>query len=252
MKHLNELEQRLEQAAEEVRQTARHAVPTPLENPGRQVPRAWLVFAAAFGAVILAVGVVPMLSRSDDPGIVGETTPTTVPSVVVTTTTPESATTVPVVTDCSAAGLPMPAEQEGLPTAVADARRAIAAAAIACDFETLETLADPDLNTSFGGGGFDNLQRWEEEGTYPALALLVQLFDTPYATEDYEGLPRHYYWPSAFVYDNWEEIPPADFEALRSIYTQEELDQITEFGAYALWRVGLTESGEWRFFVAGD
>ena len=47
-----------------------------------------------------------------------------------------------------------------------------------------------------------------------ALALLVELFDTPYAFEDYEDLPRHYYWPSAFVYDSWEEIPPADMEAL--------------------------------------
>ena len=253
MKHLSELEQRIEQAAQEVRQTARHAVPPPLEDRSRPVPRAWLVFAAAFGAVILAVGVIPMLSRSGDPAPVGETTPTTLPSVVAPTTTPpDAANTVPVVADCSAAGLPMPAEQEGLPTAVADARRAIAAAAIACDYETLETLADPDLNTSFGGGGFGNLQRWEEEGTYPALALLVQLFDTPYATEDYEDLPRHYYWPSAFVYDDWEDIPPADFEALRSIYTEEELDQIEEFGSYALWRIGLTESGEWRFFVAGD
>lgn len=253
MKHLNELEQRLEQAAQEVRQTARHAVPPPLENRGRPVPRAWLVFVAAFGAVIVAVGVVPMLSRSDGPGTMGETTPTTTPSVVVTTTTPpDPATTVPVVADCSAAGLPMPAEQEGLPAAVADARRAIAAAAIACDYETLEALADPNLNTSFGGGGFDNLQRWEEEGTYRALALLVQLFDTNFATEDYEGLPRHYYWPSAFIYDHWEDIPPADLEALRSIYTQEELDQTTEFGSYALWRIGITESGEWRFFVAGD
>ncbi len=252
MKHLSELEQRLESAAQEVRQTARHAVPPTLEDRSRPVPRAWLVFAAAFGAVILAVGVVPMLARSDDPGPVGETTPTTVPSVVIPTTTPDPATTVPVAAACSAADLPMPAEQEGLPEPVAAMRRAISEAAIACDFATLQELAGPDLVTSFGGGEFYHLVELEENGDERPLALLVQLFDTPYATEDYEGLPRHYYWPSAFVYDNWEEIPPADFEALRSIYTDEELDQIQQFGSYALWRIGLTESGEWRFFVAGD
>ncbi|MGH8952065.1 MAG: hypothetical protein ACRDX9_11625, partial [Acidimicrobiia bacterium] len=139
-----------------------------------------------------------------------------------------------------------------LPEPVAAMRRAISEAAIACDFATLQELAGPDLVTSFGGGEFYHLVELEENGDERPLALLVQLFDTPYATEDYEGLPRHYYWPSAFVYDNWEEIPPADFEALRSIYTDEELDQIQQFGSYALWRIGLTESGEWRFFVAGD
>jgi len=146
----------------------------------------------------------------------------------------------------------MPAEQGGLPEPVAATRRAIATAAIACDFVALEALGGSDLNTSFGGGGFDNIPRWEVEGTYPALELLVELFDTPYATQDFEDLPRYYVWPSAFVYDSWEEIPPADLEALRSIYTDEELDQIAGFGSYALWRIGITEDGQWRFFVAGD
>jgi hypothetical protein len=135
---------------------------------------------------------------------------------------------------------------------VADTRMAIAEAAIACDYEALEGLASTDFSTSFGGGGFENIPQWEEEGTYPATALIVELFGTPYAFEDYEGLARHYYWPSAFVYDSWDEIPPADMEALLSVYTQEELDQAAEFGAYALWRIGITETGEWRFFIAGD
>ncbi|MGH8872910.1 MAG: hypothetical protein ACRDWS_13135 [Acidimicrobiia bacterium] len=251
MKHLNQLEQRLEQAAQEVRRAARHSVPPLLEGRSRPVPRGWLVFAVAFGAVILAVGVLPMLSRSGDPGTVGETAPTT--SVIVTTTIPAPTTTAPAVdAGCSAAGMTVPAAQDGLPDPVADVRRAIAEAAIACDYTTLESLASPDLNTSFGGGGFDNLPLWEEEGTYPALALLVGLFDTPFATQDFDGLPRYYVWPSAFVYDTWDEIPAADLEALRAIYTDEELDRLASFGSYAGWRIGITETGEWRFFVAGD
>jgi len=257
MKHLDELEQRMEQAAHEVRQSAKQAVPPPLETGARRtVPRGWLIFAAAFGVVIVTLGVLPMISSPEDSGPAG-TTPTTNPAVASTTvpepvTTTPATTTSPAVPACSAAGLPMPAEQEGLPEPVADARRAIAAAAIECDYATLESLAGPDLVTSFGGGGFEMIPMWEEEGTYPALALLVELFDTPYAFEDYVDLPRHYYWPSAFVYDSWEEIPPAEMEALLTVYTQDELDQSAEFGTYALWRIGITEAGDWKFFVAGD
>jgi hypothetical protein len=259
MKHLDEFEQRMEQAAQELRQSAKHAVPPPIESDARHaLPRGWLIFAAAFGVVILTLGVLPMISNPDDSGPANGSTPTTSP-VPASTTAPEPvttgppATTVPsVAADCSAAGLPMPAEQEGLPAPVAEIRRAIAAAAIACDFEALEALASPELVTSFGGGGFEMIPMWEEESTYPALALLVELFDTPYAFEDYEGLPRHYYWPSAFVYDSWEEIPPADREALLTVYTQEELDQSAGFGSYALWRIGIAETGEWRYFIAGD
>jgi hypothetical protein len=259
MKHLDEFEQRMEQAAQEVRQAAKHAVPPQLDSDARRaLPRGWLIFAAAFGVVLLTLGVLPMISSPEDSGPASGSTPTTTPTIA-SSTVPEPvitappATTVPsVVADCSAAGLPMPSEQEGLPTPVADTRRAIAAAAIACDYGTLEALASPEFVASFGGGGFEMIPIWEEEGTYPALALLVELFDTPYAFEDYEDLPRHYYWPSAFVYDSWEEIPPADMEALLRVYTQEELDQTAAFGSYALWRIGITETGEWRFFVAGD
>jgi hypothetical protein len=257
MKHLDEFEQRMEQAAQEVRRSAKQAVPPPLDAAARRtLPRGWLIFAAAFGVVIVTLGVIPLISSPEDSGPASGSTPTTTPAIV--TTVAEPVTTMPPTTappaaaTCSASGMAVPADQEGLPDQVADVRLAIAEAAIACDYATLESLADPDLVTSFGGGGFENIPLWEEEDTYPALALLVGLFDTPYAFEDYEDLPRHYYWPSAFVYDSWEEIPPADMEALLTVYTQEELDQYAEFGSYALWRIGITETGEWRFFVAGD
>jgi hypothetical protein len=249
MRHLNEFERRLEQAAQEVRQAAKHSVPPALEDrTPRTAPRAWMVFAAAFAVVILAVGVIPLLTPPADSG---EPSPPT-SAATVTSTVPAPTTTIPVAAECSATGMPMPPEQEGLPAPVADARRAIAAAAIACDYAALEELAGPDLNTSFGGGGFANIPTWEQEATYPALRLLVELFGTPFATQDFEDLPRYYVWPSAFAYESWEEIPPADLEALRTIYTDEELAQIAGFGSYAGWRIGITEDGEWRFFVAGD
>lgn len=257
MKHLDNVEQRLEQAAQEVRLAAKHAVAPALGGKARRaVPRGWLMFAAAFGVVILALGVIPLISSPNDSGPAAVSTPSTEVEITTTpapiTTAPAATTTPAVGVDCSAAGMEAPADQEGLPDQVADARQAIAEAAIACDYATLESLASPDLVTSFGGVGFENIRMWEEDGTYPAMALLVGLLDTPHAFEDYDGLPRHYYWPSAFVYDSWDAIPPADVEALLTVYTQEELDQAAAFGSYALWRIGITESGEWRFFVAGD
>jgi hypothetical protein len=74
---------------------------------------------------------------------------------------------------------------------------------------------------------------------------------TPFATQEIEG-DTWYVWPSAFVYDTWDDIPDEDLEALLTVYTQEELDQIAAFGSYAGWRIGITEDGDWRFFVAGD
>jgi hypothetical protein len=252
MKHLSPLEQRLEDAAREVRQAARHSVPPPIDDWGRsRIQPEWLVFAAAFAVVILAMGVIPLLSGSGEPdATAAEPSPTA--AQVPSTTAPTTSTTRVTAAECSAVGLPMPAEQDGLPAPVAETRRAIAAAAIACDYETLGSLAGPELTTSFGGGGFDNIPKWEEDGTYPALRLLVELFDTPFATQDFEDLPRYYVWPSAFVYDTWEEIPQDDLDALLTVYTQEEIDQHSGFGSYALWRIGITEDGQWQFFVAGD
>ncbi|HSJ83073.1 MAG TPA: hypothetical protein VLA91_04575 [Acidimicrobiia bacterium] len=192
---------------------------------------------------------IPLLSGSGEPdGTLAEPSPTTAP--VPATTTPTTPTTV-VGADCSAAGQSMPSDQEGLPAPVAETRRAVAAAAIACDYPTLEALGGTNLNTGFGGDGFRNIPLWEGQGE-GQLGTLIELFDTPFATQDFEDLPRYYVWPSAFVYNTWEEIPPADLEALRTIYTQEELDQIAGFGSYAGWRIGITEDGQWQFFVAGD
>jgi hypothetical protein len=47
-------------------------------------------------------------------------------------------------------------------------------------------------------------------------------------------------------------VPKADREALRPLYGDEDFAAFQEFGAYLGYRVGITEEGEWIFFVAGD
>lgn len=155
---------------------------------------------------------------------------------------------------CSAGGLSVRlASQEGLPTAVARTRRAILQAATACDFERLASLTSgSDFVFSFGGGG-DPAAYWREAedfGDQP-LGYLAKLLELPYRERTFEG-ETYYVWPSAYGYGDWSSVPAEDKEALESVYDQALLDSFAEFGAYAGYRVGITETGEWRFFVAGD
>lgn len=241
---MNQLEDKLQKAAEEVRQVARYSTPPGIRSRPNRLRTGWLVFAAAFATVILAVGIIPLLGSGDNPDDVAG------PSITASTTIPATTSTTPFV-QCSATGAPQPAEQSGLPDAVAATRGAIVAAATACDLNALAELGGPDLNTSFGGGGFQNIIEWEDAGR-GELGTLVRLFDTPYAVQDLADQGVFYVWPAAFAYETWEEIPTADVEALLAIYTQEELDGIALFGSYAGWRVGITEDGDWAFFIAGD
>jgi hypothetical protein len=39
---------------------------------------------------------------------------------------------------------------------------------------------------------------------------------------------------------------------MSTIYTQDELDQISGLGSYGGWRTAIDESGDWMYFVAGD
>ncbi len=237
---MSEIERRLEKAAAETREASRSARPpgiSPRTKPSFRT--GWVVFAAAFAVVILVVGLVPILSGRENPGDLAG------PSLVTSSTT----STIPAVS-CSATGINAPADQD-LPDAVASKRAAIIESALACDLEALEAAAGPKLNTSFGGGGFENLIEWESQGR-GELGTLVNVLSTPFAVQQFEDGPTYYVWPAAFAYETWEEIPAEQLAALSALYTQEELDQIATFGSYAGWRVGINEDGDWTFFVAGD
>jgi hypothetical protein len=240
------VDERLEQASQELREATRHLQPPPLRR-GHSPARGWLVFAGVFLVVAIGLGVVPVLLRSQgDQAPLGtsETTPTTVTAA---TSQPAPSTTLG---QCSAAGMQVPGAQDGLPSEVADMRTAIIDAAISCDMTALHAIAG-DLLTSFGGGDYSSLQEWEAAGE-GSLRVLVQLLGTRNAVQEIEGQPDIYVWPAAFVYDTWEEIPTEDLDELTAIFGQEEMELIAGFGSYAGWRVGITEDGDWRFFVAGD
>jgi len=248
---MDRFEQRMHQAAEEVRRTAQTLTPPPNAAPGKTTlpRRGLLVFAAAFATVVIVVGVLPMLGSGNQPGSVASpdtTNPVAPPS-----------TTIPTVV-CSSSGTPPPAEVEGLPRQVADIRQAIVEAAQACDFAALVGLAGDRFTTHFGGGGSEMLEVWESEGE-GKLDTLLQILDMSHAVQEFAGEAAEvmgssmlYVWPAAFAYDRWEDVPPEYIDELTAIYTAEELDQIAGFGSYAGWRTGITADGNWVFFVAGD
>ena len=148
---------------------------------------------------------------------------------------------------CSSAGLPADlTEQPGLPTGVAEMRRAIAEAAVACDYEALEGLALSENTFTYSfGNGEEPAAFWrdaEGRGEEP-LALLVRLLALPNVKEG-----RLYTWPSAAGARATDE----DWEALEAVFTEEEIAQWRRFGAYIGYRVGITSAGDWAFYVAGD
>jgi len=253
-----DFEQRIQNAAEEVRQVTSAVRPPEPRKGTRVTPAGWLAFAVAFAAVVLAIGVLPSLLGSESPGPIGS--PETTDPLVSPTTVPEPLTTLPRV-ECSSAmpdDMARHLDTEGATRQVADVWLGIVRAAEVCDFETLVDLAGPDFTTNFGGGGAEIFEEWENAGE-GKMDILLAVLSANYAIQEFEGDAEEalgssvlYVWPAAFARDTWEEITAEEMADLLTMYTQEELDQLARFGSYAGWRTGITKEGDWVFFVAGD
>jgi hypothetical protein len=243
---MNKVEDRLRSAAEETRQLARRRPLTRLVEHPETRRNGMLILASAFAVVIVVFGLIPWLLGDPNPPRGSETASSapveTVTTIVTTTNAPESS--------CSSADTPLPAEAEGLPSAVAKTRNAVIAAAAACDLDALVSLAGQSFTTSYGGGGAENLRSWEEQGQ-GQLGTLLRLLDMTYATIDTDDGEIHV-WPAAATYGTWEEIPDEQLAELGMLYSDEELEQISGYGAYIGWRTGIDQDGNWIYFVAGD
>ena len=150
---------------------------------------------------------------------------------------------------------PAPTPQPGLPAAVSDMRRAIIDAARACDYDKLAELAlagGGAFTYSFGGGG-EPAAFWKEAeaAAQAPLRMLVELLDGPSATRDAGGTTQ-YLWPAAYAFERWEDVPAPAREDLRRMYGDDDLQRFAQFGSYVGYRVGITETGDWIFFVGGD
>jgi hypothetical protein len=126
----------------------------------------------------------------------------------------------------------------------------IAEMAAGCNATGLAALASDDIVTTYGpGSGPEDIASWQPDDE--RFGIIAELFNMTHGVTGEDG-SRIYVWPAAFAYETWDEIPDAAMDELLRIYSQEELDQISLLGSYGGWRIGITEAGEWIFFVAGD
>jgi len=103
------------------------------------------------------------------------------------------------------------------------------------------------------GAAEDPAQYWrrEEAAGGEPMKFLAGMLERPYRQSSTGDLVL-YVWPSAATYPSWAEVPPEDRNVLRPLYGDEEFEQFAGFGSYIGYRVGITDTGDWLYFVAGD
>jgi hypothetical protein len=151
---------------------------------------------------------------------------------------------------CSASGLNPSLPAQNLPPRVASMRARIVRAAVACDYARLERLARErgrSFEFSFGAGT-SPAAYWrdlEHSRRDDPLAKLVKILRLRFARYRLGG----YAWPSAY------RLRPgqADWNALLTVYSRAEVNRFRRSGiGYSGYRAGISKSGDWQFFVAGD
>lgn len=140
--------------------------------------------------------------------------------------------------------------QEGLPREVEIKRQAIYAASLSRNYEKLNNEISTDFNYSFGGeyeGGFIGYLKLSEknegESVFDVIPILLRL---PYAYKD-----NLYTWPSVFIVEP-SKWTPEDIAMMKTFLTDEQIQSYREFGGYIYYRLGITQKGDWTFYLAGD
>lgn len=261
----------------QVSDNAWSAIAARTHDPQPAKPRLLLALGAFTGVLALAVASVLLLGRGPETTVL-TTDPTTTTTLTTTapatsTTTNPATTSTPIDPDptttnaptttsvpvarCSASDLsPQVGDQPDLPTLVAEMRREIVTAAVACDYDTLADLATTGASsfTFSYGAGDDPAGHWREaeaRGDRP-LWYLAQLLALPYGFQtgpSFADSQDIYLWPAAAsgTEDDWSAISDA------GLYTEEELELMRSRGSgYLGYRAGITAGGDWIFFVAGD
>ena len=172
--------------------------------------------------------------------------------VTVTVTETETVAAEPEV-ECSTAGLRLTLPEQELPAEVADVRKRVFDAAVACDYDTLEEIAlEKGEGFTFSyGSGTDASDHWRSVEEDPAaepkpMRTLATILTMPF-TRNESG---SYAWPTAYDEAPTDEAWQALVDA--GLYTQEQIDSMKTAGSYLGYRTAITADGDWQFFVAGD
>ena len=186
----------------------------------------------------------PPAAATTDSLTITEPPPTTSPAE----TTPEGEDV------CSMSGVRLTLPDQELPPAVAEVRKRVFDAAVACDYDTLEQIAlEQGEGFTFSyGSSTDASEYWrdvEEKSseTPKPMRALATILTQPF-TRNESG---SYAWPTAYsenpTEDAWRDLVDS------GLYSAEEVDQMQEQNTgYLGYRTAITADGDWQFFVAGD
>jgi len=90
-----------------------------------------------------------------------------------------------------------------------------------------------------------------DENGHEILAILEEILEAGYVHLD-KGTERELYvWPYFFAYP-LDKLSDRQMVELYRIVTFGDFQDMKDFGGYIFYRVGITPSGRWSFFVAGD
>jgi len=83
------------------------------------------------------------------------------------------------------------------------------------------------------------------------LAILEEVLNAGYVHLDAGEPEELYVWPYFFALP-LDKLDAKQRVELFKIVTAGDFDDMKQFGAYIFYRVGITPTGQWTFFVAGD
>lgn len=203
--------------------------------------------------LLLAAVVAAALAGCGSEKTSGDAAATQAVTVTETVTATETVTQEPE-TACSTAGLRLTLPEQDLPPAVADVRKRVFDAAVACDYATLEQIAleqGEGFTFSYGSetSAADYWRLLEESGTEEPkpMRALAAILAMPY-TRNESG---SYAWPPAY-----DESPTEEAWRLlvdSGLYAQDDVELMKSYSTgYLGYRTAITADGDWQFFVAGD
>lgn len=105
------------------------------------------------------------------------------------------------------------------------------------------------------GGERNPVEFWKS--SYPdsegieVLAILIEILEMPFVHVD-KGTPQEMFvWPYFYAMPLGKLTPEQKVELFRLV-TGTDWREMSDFGAYIFFRVGISPDGVWHFFVAGD
>jgi hypothetical protein len=142
-----------------------------------------------------------------------------------------------------------------LPAPVARTRERILVAARSGELQKLATLMNETMPIFSFSNEKDPIALWK--ATYPdsdgieVLSILTTILETGFVRVDGDTPQEMFVWPY-FVRISLKAITPPQKAELFRIITGADYKDMTAFGAYAFYRLGIGPDGRWHFFVAGD